>query len=178
MPRLFKTHLIRLIISILVLVFAILGIIWFAHQMRFRERQVVTTNARLVSYDRNKKIFAQETAALTAIEKRIVALEAYRVTPATTPELLSSIEARARVYDIDFTITTAQTPGAQNSKQKLLIDFSATGDMQMLQAFLADLMRQPYQIKFVKFALFADSDVVMGAVEQGNVLASIQVISF
>lgn len=144
--------------------------------VRYLKRETVNTvNARerIASYERNAKIFADESAALADLQNKVTTMESYIVTPATTPTLLSSIEALAATHAIEFTITSAQTPG--KSKDKLIVDFSATGSMKAVSAFLDDLGHQTYQVKMNKLSLFADRTTIKG---EWNALGSIQIMSF
>jgi len=176
-----KKHTIGLTVSIIVFFAGAVGLWRFAVHMQAKKERVIAAKEQLKAYEENKKIFLEESEALSAIAGRVVSLEAYRITPATTPELLSALEALAQAHAVEFAITTVQTPGAQNVGQRLLVDFSAKGAPGRVDAFLLDLGRQSYQTKFTKFALFAigpDSESALPRVAEWEVLASMQIVSY
>ncbi len=189
MPALIKKHIVLLLISVLVLAACVLGMWRFETLMRLKKEKVLTAKQELATYDANKKIFAEESQALAVIGQRVAALETYRVTTDTTPELFSAIENLAQKNGVVFAITTVRTLGAQK-KETLTIDFSATGTIAQVDMFLQQLSRQPYQIVFKKFSLYRTTagqsllrpEGVVGpalpAVPLWEVLASIEVVSF
>lgn len=163
-----------IVFALLVIVVALGGVLTYravvhteAQVVRIRELQRRTT-----SYADNKKLFALEAQAVSDLAKRISADEQYLITTATTPVFLSNLEALAQAYGVEFTITGVQTPGKQ--KNKLMIDFAASGELSQVQAFLAALSRQTYQVSFAKLALFLDQK----SSTTWDALASMQVVSF
>jgi hypothetical protein len=186
-----KKHIIVLITTVILCGICFAGLSYFANLMYVKKNKVLTIKEQLASYDQNKKIFSEESSALAAIGTRVSALESYFITSASTPQLLSGLEELGQKNNIDFTITSVQTPGAGAANQKLLIDFSAKGSAAQLDAFFTALSHQSYQIVFTKFSLFADgvsqnsqalaaptSKIAPKGVPQWAALASIEVISF
>lgn len=191
---LIKKHIVLLVLSSILFIGAAGGVWYFVSRLQQKKNAVIAARQQLTAYEENKKIFSEESEALEAIGSRVAALEAYRITTATTPALLSSLEALATKNGVEFSITTVQTPKVQNADPKLLIDFSAKGSATHVDAFLQDLSHQSYQIKFTKLSLFVDgtTNTVVGAdlsapstktktalpSTEWQVSASIQVISF
>lgn len=149
------------------------GLARFVTYLRSAQLSVVTAEDRIASYDKNKKIFADEFVAVGELTTRIKTLESLTITPATTPTLLSSIEDLARTHHIDFSITSVQNPGKQKT-ERLIIDFSAAGDSAAIMAFVDDLSHQRYLVKFAKFSLISDGTPKGG----WNALGSMQIMSF
>lgn len=167
-----KHHIVVLFCMIVLAAGTMTALHFFIRYLHQQEHALLVAHTRIASYDQNKKIFADESAALVALAERITRVEAYTVTPATTPALLSSLEALAQTHGVEFTINSVQT-GKQKT-ERLVIDFSGSGNMKNLDVFLQDLSRQTYQVKFTKLSLFADRTVA----GQWSVLASIQIMSF
>jgi len=168
-----KRHILVLATLTVAMVASVYGLRTFVQYLKQEVRVVTATYDRIASYEQNKKIFADERAAIDDLTKRISALEEYTITPATTPVLLSSLEELAVVHGVDFSITSVQNPGKQKS-ERLVIDFSSSGTQDAVNAFLEDILRQTYQLKFTKLSLFANP----GTTNEWNVLGSIQVMSF
>ena len=184
MHALIKKHVVYLIIASLVLVASVLGLWRFGVSMHVRIEKVIVAKSALVSYEENKKIYAEESAALARIGARAARLETYRITTQTTPQLLSSLEDLARQYGLEFAITAVQTPGTTGS-QKLVVDFSAKSTAPAIDAFLVALSQQTYQVKFNTFSLFAEvppapdpTRPVVSRVPGWELLASIEILSF
>lgn len=191
MHTLIKKHIVFLSIALLACIICVGGMWRFATIMHAKKAKVITAKQALASYEENKKIFADESLALASIGDRATRLEQYRVTSDTTPELLSKLEDLAKQYKVDFAITTVQ---AVDDSKKLLIDFSSKGSTGSVDAFLAALSRQTYEVRFTKFSLFADNStpppvvptqpgitpaapvVIPGSTWE--VLASIEIVSF
>lgn len=169
----FKRHIVILVLGILIAGGSMYGVWYVVRTLQTEESEVVAAQQRIASYTQNKKIFTDEFTAMNALSARILRLESYTITPATIPTLLSSLEDMAHARAITFTITSAQNPGKQKP-EKLSIDFSASGDITALTAFLDDLSRQAYQVKFTKLSLFADPS------KPGtwSMMGSVQIMSF
>ena len=170
---LLKRHILVLIVLLIAVVGSALALRYGIVYLKKQERAVVAAHERIASYEQNKKIFNDESAALAVLASRIDTLQSYTITPTTTPTFLSSLEVLAQEYDIDFTITSVQNPGKQKT-ERLVVDFSASGDLESLEGFLEDLSHQTYQLKFIKLSLFADRT---GA-DTWNTVGSVQVMSF
>ncbi len=181
----------RILLAVTTIVFlgAIAGVWQLTVLMNTKKQKVFDVKEQLQLYEENKKIESEESKTVSSIVSRLATLESYRITPATTPDLLSMLETLAKKHTIEFAITTVQTPGAKNAEEKLLIDFSAKGNQSDIDMFLSDIAHQPYQIKFTKFSLFSskaglatstptEPAVSSGAADSWEVLASIQVISY
>lgn len=183
----------------IVLVLVALGVflvafVAFAYAGKFvdtRKQRVLTAKRQLVSYEENKKIFAEESIALKGLADRVDALEAKRVTSATTPELLSALEALAREMGVQFAITTVQAPDQLNKVSTLTITFSAQGSANALDMFMDALMHQEYAVRVTKLSLFADTTadatITTGANKASttktkplswSMLAAIDIVSF
>ncbi len=170
-----KHHTSTLIVTAILFIAGAIGFWRFTDLMDDKKTAVITAKEQLAAYEASKQIFTEESKALAQITERVSVLEQYRVTSATTPELLSSLEDLAGMHGVDFAITTVTTPGTGQS-QKLLIDVSGKGSRESIDAFLKALLHQPYQLKFTKLSLFADEGSTVAG--QWSVLASIQIMSF
>jgi len=168
----FKRHVGILIVLIFCMAGSIFALYYFVQYLEKQTTSTIDTQKRIASYEGNKKIFTDESLALTDLSKRVFAKEAYLVTPTTTPTLLSSLEEAARTQGVLFTIISAQTPGKQ--KDKLVIDFSVEGTEAQVKTFLTTLVGQTYQVKFIKFSLRTGPVIE----EKWSAFASVQVISF
>lgn len=168
----YKRHIIVVILLALGGVVSVFGVYKGVLYLETQLAETVKIEERIASYGSNKKIFENESLALRDLEARVENVESYIVTTTTTPAFLSSLEALAISHGVEFTITSAQTLGKQ--KDKLTVDFAASGDMASITGFLRDLGKQTYQIKFAKLALVSDRTTT----GQWSVLGSIQVVSF
>lgn len=175
MKQLIRTHRIIAIASGALLL--VLGIaLWqFAGRVSLREARVIEVRDRLASFEQNKRQHAEESAKLATIKQTLGTFEKHIITEASTPALLSSIEAMAAREGIDFTITSVVATSAVGDKQaKLHIDFSADGSFGAIQRFVKTLLAQPYQVQITRMSLFAT------AAKSGTwqLLAGIDIISF
>lgn len=167
------THILILILITIGAIGSVYALARFVLYLRTTQAVVIAADERIASYEQNKKIFADEFVAVGELGNRIKKLEGYTITPATTPNLLSSLEDLARAHHIDFRITSVQNPGKQKT-ERLTMDFSASGDSAALTAFVDDLSHQTYLMKFNKFSLVSDGTPT----GTWNVVASIQIMSF
>lgn len=149
-----------LIIAVLFFCASVFGALWFLHNMQQKSARVVAVKEQVASYQENKKIFAEESKQLKSLSDHTKELEAKTITPATTPDLLSSLEKLAQSNYVDFAITSVQTPEANTEAAKLIIDFSAKGALAALDGFLAALEHQQYQIRINHFSLHRDMTLV------------------
>lgn len=181
MQSLFKRHILTLITAATIAIGVIVALWLFARVVERRTNRVISAKEQLASYEENKKIFAEESKLLAAIAERETSLEHYRITPESTPELLSSIESLAATHGVTFSITAVQTPG-EGEHQKLIVDFSAEGSRAALDTFIAALSHQTYQVKFDRVSLFAGQSTAPSEGAAGafgwSVLASIQIVSY
>lgn len=168
-----KRHIAVLILSIFMAGASVYGVWYFIQYLQHQESTVIAAHERIDSYSQNKKIFADEFAAMSNLTTRVATLESLNVTQSSIPSLLSSLEDMARARAIVFDITSAQNPEKQKP-EKLSIDFTASGDIDALTAFLNDLTHQTYQLKFTKLSVFADTSVP----GKWSMIGSVQVLSF
>jgi Tfp pilus assembly protein PilO len=168
-----QQHIAGLVLSILTAAAGVYGVYSFVQYLQQEESVVLAAHQRIASYSQNKKIFADEFAAMNTLTTRVTTLESYTITPASIPTLLSSLEDTARARSITFDITSAQTPGKQKT-EKLSVDFAASGDIGALTAFLDDVSHQTYQLKFTKLSLFADGTTP----GKWSMIGSVQIMSF
>ncbi len=158
MHSILKRHIIILVVMATTALLAIASVWFLARMVEARTVRVISAKDQLASYEENKKIFTDESRLLALIRERETRLEAYRITPGFTPELLSALEDLAESYGVVFSIVSVQTPG-EGATQKLLIDFSAEGSRTALDAFLVALSHQTYQLRFMRASLFIDRNI-------------------
>jgi Tfp pilus assembly protein PilO len=161
-----------------IFLFALLGLIRVGMAMKEKEARVQEIKNHVASYEMNKKVFTEETKQLQKIERTVAALEMNRITAATIPALLSSLEELAASHHVTFSITSVDTPG-KGEEQKLLIDSAATGSYEHIIAFVTELLSQPYQVRFNEFSLYQNTqEAMLGTAPAWELLATIEVISF
>lgn len=155
--KILKRHYYILTISTIILLVSFAGVFLFAKGMFEKYNKVRTINDELATYRVNKEVFKQETIQMKDLMERTKRLEGSLVTTTTLPSLLSSIEELAKKEGLDFTITSAQNPGDIGA-EKLIISFSANGQLKSVDSFLDKMARQLYQINFTKLYLFSEND--------------------
>jgi Tfp pilus assembly protein PilO len=176
MKSLHRKHIIIVLITFLITAICVVGVVFFFQQMDLKAQKVLEANNRLISYEKNKKIYMEETAELKKITERTTTLEKYKVTLEQIPQLLSSLESIGNKNKVEFKIDAVNTPKKANVIEKLTIDFSARGTYANLLTFIQDLERQPYQIKYTNFSF--REGVGVTAEPQWEFGGSIEILSF
>lgn len=180
MKALLRQHYIVLASMVVTIILVGIGFFFLLNLMKEREARVHEVKQTLATYEQNKKIFAEENKKIQNLNTRITALEAKRITEASVPNLLSSFEVMAQERSVSVTITSVQTP-LIDGKKRLYIDLASTGTFQGINAFIEEILSQPYQIRFAKLSLYQDEAPSTGPgvpTVQWQMLASLEVISF
>lgn len=157
----YKKHLVLLVVTILILLISIFGLWQFENLMQIKIDRVISVKEQLASYEENKKIYSEEAVQISSISERVQALDQYRITTKTTPDLLSKLEDLAFKNGVDFSITSAEAQGANKTGEKLLIGFSAKGNATNINNFIDQLSHQTYQLKFTKFSMYSNINQVV-----------------
>ncbi len=186
----YKKHITLLILAIVILLASLFGLWKFENLMQTKIDRVITVKAQLASYEENKKIYSNESAIIKTLGERVSALDQYRITTKTTPELLSKLEELAIKNGVTFLITSAEALNSNKTGEKLTIGFTAKGSKEGINNFVDQLSHQTYQLKFTRFSLYSavvpvpekelDGTVkpVITKVPQWEVLSTIQITSF
>ena len=178
MQSLIRTHTFAALIAFLVLVVSAVALSLFAVSMGKREARVIEARDRLASFEQNKRIFAEEAKELEAIKEHIEQLEAKVVTEEKVPELLSSLEAMAKVQAVEFTITAVSSDAEVQKTARLHIDVSATGTLPAIQSLVKEMLSQDYQIAFTRFSLYQSEEGAGAKAGGWQLLAGVDIISF
>lgn len=181
--RILRKHFLIFMALLIVLVGVELGLYRYFFGLEKSASEVMDFSQQLVSYEENKKIYDEESKSIDSIGAEVKNITDNLITPDNMPTFLSSLEDLAKKDNVNFAITTVQTPNVGASSQKLLIDFSAKGSEKDLDSFLKNLTYQTYQVKFNKLS-FVSGDSIdtttskTKVTSSWEVLASIQVMSF
>ncbi len=132
------------------------GLFYFSSAMIDRQKLVLDAKERLASYEQNKRAFAEESIKLKELVGQIDAYKKDAVSIGSVPQFLSSIESIAATYDIEFTITAAETVENENNSKELFVDISAVGDFENIISFSNEILQKRYQLQFVNFSLFRE----------------------
>jgi hypothetical protein len=183
METLYRKHIIIAIVLTIIFLASSIGLWQFGKRMKTREARVHEVKEQLATYNQNKKVFTEESAALRTIDARLGALESKRVTTANIPETLSSLEALAAREGITFTISAVQAP-KPGADDVLTISFFAKGSALHLNMFLDDMLAQAYELRFTNYALTKEQQpapgpgVVIPSEPQWQLLGSIEILSY
>lgn len=182
--RILRKHFLIFTFLLIVLVGVELALYRYFSRLEKSSNEVMDFSQQLVSYEENKKIYDEESKSISSIQAEVKDIASNLITPANMPSFLSSLENLAKANNVEFVITTVQTPNVGTTSQKFLIDFSAKGSEKNLDSFLKNLTYQTYQVKFNKLSFASTSstpDETSGKAKplsSWEVLASIQVMSF
>lgn len=178
MKKILRTHYSIVLISLLFAVGCAAAAIFFFQSIQKEKHRVIDARDRLASFEINKRTFIEEAKELEGIQHRITALEQNVMTEESIPRLLSSLEAMAEKYRIEFTITSVEQEGPNKTSpnQLLHIDFSATGSFANIEQFVSSVQMQPYQVRFSNFSLYA-SDTAAADGQSWQLLAGIDIVS-
>ena len=179
MQSIIRRHYFILILAAIFLVAVIFGLVRFSSVIQKRVERVQSVKSELASFEANKKIFIDEAKKLDAIESRTETLERYLITKDNLPDLLSGIEALAKNRGVELTINTVDTGKQKEEAQKLTVSFSADATQAAMDAFLADIFTQSYQVQFNKFSLHRNQPDEAGQLPTTwNLLATVEIVSF
>lgn len=167
MDKLLKKQIAYLITLTIVGLVLLAGIFFFLRAMKSKMSKVVEIKEQIASYEKNKKVFSEESEKIKSLEFRLKNVESNIVTTETLPELLSSIESLADQNNIDFEITSVQTP-VVDDKSQLFIEFGSEGSYPNIQSFLNQIQHQAFQIKFSKLFLFSEQSENSNQITSGT----------
>lgn len=154
MNTILRKHIITLIILIVIGAVCIAGVLVLLTKMNTKMVRVAEIKERLASYQKNKKAFDDEADQLRLLGQRISALEAFVVTPAVVPAVLSQIETIALSQGVSFEITSVQTPTIED-KTKLFIECTIIGSYEEIQTFFTRIQQQEFVAKIGKVYIFS-----------------------
>lgn len=185
MKSIFRKHLFLGIFLFVILIVLAAGVFFFT---RFIQRQSVKVHQLkedIATYEVNKRSFSEEAQQIKELQGRLQTLEGYVVSPATLPSLLSTLESRATEEGVIFQITGVATPTEQDQK-KLRIDFSLSGSLPKVRAFLELLLSQPFAAAFTRLEFTADPQITpLDQVEEvpvtggsWRVIGTLEILSF
>lgn len=155
MNNILKKHIISLVASVVFCLAAIIGTTLFFRYIKSKIAEVTGAKELVATYRNNEKAFSEEAAQVKTLELRLNDIESNIVTNKTLPNLLSNFENLAKNSKIGFEIISVQTPNI-NGREKMLIDFRASGSYANIQKFLNQIQHQAVQINLSKLQIFAE----------------------
>jgi hypothetical protein len=167
MNTIFKKHIISLVVSIILSISLLIGLILFFSFIKNKMSKVIELKERIVTYQKNEKAFADEASQIKILQNKLTNIESKIITSEKIPSLLSTFETLAQSDNIDFEITSVQTP-LVDEKTKLMIDFDAKGSYLNLQKFLNQIQHQSFQVNFSQLFIFSEQKESIKTVTNGT----------
>lgn len=185
MKSIFRKHLFFGIFLFIVLIILAAGVFFFIRLIQRQSVKVHQLKEDIATYEVNKRSFSEEAQQIKELQGRLQILQGYVVSAATLPSLLSTLESRAVEEGVTFQITGVVTPTEQDQK-KLRIDFSLSGSLANVRAFLDLLLSQPFAAAFTRLEFAADPQIVpLDQLEQTSareeswrVIGTLEILSF
>lgn len=156
MKSILKKQIISLVVLIIIAIMLSLGVGMLFKLIESRSSRVQEIKEQIATYEINKHAFSDETKKIKELQLRYQSLEGFVVTEKKLPSVLTTIESLASANALSLDVTEVATP-IKNNVATLVIEFTAQGGYDALQAFFQALTQQSYAIAFSRLELVANT---------------------